>query len=105
MSKRNSWLNRCLTPKTSLPIQVIWSASALAWILLIGLWAGLSYGGVAPGMFLPTPGAVMEAAMRLARDGTLGTHVWASVEVVMVGFLISSATSPLACDRRMRTGR
>jgi NitT/TauT family transport system permease protein len=90
MSKRNSWLNRCLTPKASIPVSVIWSASTVAWALLIGLWAVLSYGAVVPAMFLPTPGAVFEAAVRLSRDGTLGTHIWASVEVVMVGFLISS---------------
>ncbi|WPP01679.1 ABC transporter permease [Pseudomonas sp. HR96] len=90
MSKRNSWLNRCLTPKASIPMPVIWSASSLAWVLLIGLWAVLSYGEVVPAMFLPTPGAVFAAAARLARDGTLGTHVWASVEVVMMGFVISS---------------
>jgi NitT/TauT family transport system permease protein len=90
MFKRNSWLSRCLTPKTGLPVQVVWGASGLAWLLLIGLWAGLSYGGVVPGMFLPTPGAVVEAAVRLSRDGTLGQHVWASVEVVMVGFIVSS---------------
>ncbi len=90
MFKRNSWLSRCITPKTGLPVQVIWSASGLAWVLLIGLWAGLSYGGVVPGMFLPTPGAVVEAALRLVRDGTLGLHVLASLEVVMVGFIVSS---------------
>jgi NitT/TauT family transport system permease protein len=90
MFKRNSWLSRCITPKTGLPVQVIWSASGLAWVLLVGVWAGLSYGGVVPGMFLPTPGAVVEAAVRLSRDGTLGLHVWASLEVVMVGFIISS---------------
>ncbi|WP_297837634.1 ABC transporter permease [Pseudomonas sp.] len=93
MSKRNSWLNRCITPKTSLPMQVIWSASALAWILLIGLWAGLSYGGLVAAMFLPTPGQVLDAAIRLSRDGTLGVHVWASLEVVMVGFVISSVVA------------
>ena len=53
MFKRNSWLSRAITPKTGLPVSVIWSASGLAWVLLIGLWAGLSYGGVVPGMFLP----------------------------------------------------
>lgn len=86
-------LNRCITPKTSLPMQVIWSASALAWILLIGLWAGLSYGGLVAAMFLPTPGQVLDAAIRLSRDGTLGVHVWASLEVVMVGFVISSVVA------------
>jgi len=90
MSRRNSWLDRCLTPKTSLPLPVIWSASALAWVLLIGAWAILSYGGLVPAMFLPTPGQVLEAAVRLSRDGTLAPHIWASIEVVMIGFVISS---------------
>jgi len=93
MSKRNSWLNRCLTPKTTLPAPVIWSASAVAWLLLIGVWAVLSYGRLVPAMFLPTPGDVVDAAIRLSRDGTLATHVWASVEVVMMGFVISSVVA------------
>ena len=33
MFKRNSWLSRSLTPKTALPVPVVWSASALAWVL------------------------------------------------------------------------
>jgi len=93
MFKRSSWLNRCITPKTSLPMPVVWSASALAWALMIGLWAGLSYGGVVPAMFLPTPGAVVDAALRLSRDGALIEHVWASLEVVMVGFIVSSVVA------------
>ncbi|WP_040262636.1 ABC transporter permease [Pseudomonas massiliensis] len=93
MSKRSSWINRCATPKTALPAPVVWGASALAWALMIGLWAGLSYGGVVPAMFLPTPGAVVDAALRLSRDGALGEHVWASVEVVMVGFILSSVVA------------
>lgn len=93
MSKRSSWINRCATPKTALPAPVVWGASALAWALMIGLWAGLSYGGVVPAMFLPTPGAVVDAALRLSRDGALGEHIWASVEVVMVGFILSSVVA------------
>ena len=32
MFKRNSWLSRCITPKTGLPVPVVWSASGLAWV-------------------------------------------------------------------------
>ena len=34
MFKRNSWLSRCITPKTGLPVSVIWSASGLALSLI-----------------------------------------------------------------------
>lgn len=90
MASRHSWLNRCLTPKVELPAKLILGAGSLGWLLVLGLWAGLSYGGVVPAMFLPTPGAVLEAAARLAGDGTLGKHVLASVEVVLIGFAVSS---------------
>ena len=56
MSRPNkSWLSRCLTPKVELPVRLVWSASALCWLLVFGLWALLSYGGVVPAMFLPSP--------------------------------------------------
>ncbi|MBD9680235.1 ABC transporter permease [Pseudomonas sp. PDM18] len=88
--RSQSWLSRCLTPKVDLPLKLVWSAGTLCWLLVFGLWAGLSYGGVVPAMFLPTPDAVLAAGVRLASDGTLATHVMASVKVVMIGFVISS---------------
>ena len=88
--RSQSWLSRCLTPKVDLPLKLVWSAGTLCWLLVFGLWAGLSYGGVVPAMFLPTPDAVLAAGVRLASDGTLATHVMASVKVVMIGFIISS---------------
>ena len=90
MATQKSWLQRCLTPKVELPGRLILGASTLCWLLVIGLWAGLSYGGVVQSMFLPTPGAVVDAAVRLAGDGTLAKHVWASIEVVLIGFIVSS---------------
>ncbi|MFJ3483127.1 ABC transporter permease [Pseudomonas sp. NPDC090202] len=90
MIDRKSWVSRCLTPKVELPAALVLATSALGWILVFGLWAGLSYGGVVPTMFLPTPGAVIDAAWRLSADGTLGKHVLASVEVVLIGFAVSS---------------
>lgn len=90
MINRRSWLSRCVTPKVELPAGLVLGASTLCWMLVLGLWAVLSYDGVVPTMFLPTPGAVIEAGWRLANDGTLGRHVLASVEVVLIGFLVSS---------------
>lgn len=90
MATQKSLLQQCLTPKVELPRALRLGAGFLCWMLLLGLWAGLSYGGVVQPMFLPTPGDVLAAGVRLWGDGTLSTHVLASIEVVLIGFLISS---------------
>ena len=93
MPGRRSVLNRCLTPKGDIPARLILLAGLVVWAIVVGGWAILTYGGVTPEMFLPTPGAVISTAVRLAEDGTLAPHVWASFEVVMLGFLISSVVA------------
>ncbi|OEO25804.1 nitrate transport permease nrtB [Pseudomonas sp. J237] len=90
MATQKSWVQRCLTPKVDLPHKLTLAAGALCWIVVFGLWAILSYGAMVPSMFLPTPGDVINAGVRLASDGTLGKHVFASVEVVVIGFVVSS---------------
>ena len=65
-------------------------AGLLVWALLLLGWAVLTYGGLIPAIFLPTPGAVVDSAIQLAEEGSLWGHIWASVEVVMLGFLVSS---------------
>ncbi|MBN7822795.1 ABC transporter permease, partial [Bowmanella yangjiangensis] len=90
MATQKSWVQRCLTPKVDLPGRLVLGVSGLCWLLVLGLWAVLSYGGVVPSMFLPTPGDVVAAGVRLAADGTLSKHVLASLEVVLIGFVVSS---------------
>lgn len=85
-----SWLQRCLTPKVGLPAALVLTASTLCWLSVLAVWVGLSYGGLVPSMFLPSPGDVLAAGVRLGADGTLGKHVLASLEVVLIGFAISS---------------
>ena len=41
-------------------------------------------------MFLPVPDAVIRRGIALASDGTLFVHIWASVKVVILGFLLSA---------------
>jgi len=91
MSRANNLLTRCLTPKASLPGKVIMTAGLVSWLVMLGCWCALSYGGLVPAMFLPTPIEVLNAGVRLMNDGTLMEHILASVEVVIVGFAISSA--------------
>jgi len=93
MATGKSLLQRCLSPKTALPTGFTLAVSLSCWVVVIGLWALFSYGGLVPSMFLPTPGAVLEAAVRLSRDGTLAVHVAASVQVVLIGFLVSAVVA------------
>jgi len=90
MPGRRSLLDRCLTPKGEIPPRLILLAGLIIWAIVIGGWSLATYGGYTPEMFLPTPGAVVMTAIRLARDGTLAQHVQASIEVVLLGFIISS---------------
>ena len=56
-----SWLQRCLTPKVGLPAALVLTASTLCWLSVLAVWVGLSYGGLVPSMFLPSPGDVLAA--------------------------------------------
>ncbi|PWR19508.1 ABC transporter permease [Zavarzinia aquatilis] len=93
MSRKHSLLQACLTPRAQIPRSLAMAVTAGLWIALFAIWCGLTYGGVMPAIFLPTPGAVFEALFRMIEEGTLGRHVFASVEVVVLGFLISSAVA------------
>src|SRR5262245_21481075 len=90
MARRRSLLQRCLTPDTEIPHATVLTAGIVIWVLVVGGWAVLSYGGITPSMFLPTPGAVVAKAVKLAESGLFFQHMWASIEVVMLGFIISS---------------
>ena len=41
-------------------------------------------------MFLPSPLDVFDAGVRMAKNGSLAVHIWASFQVVIIGFFISS---------------
>src|SRR5262245_33743894 len=58
---------------------------------LLALWALLSYGGfVRPSYFLPTPGEVVTAGVRMIVDGTLFEHIYASTSVILIGWAIAA---------------
>ncbi len=93
MKTRSSLLQRCLTPHTEIPRKTKMTVGILIWVLVIAAWAGLSYGGIMQDIFLPTPDEVVMAAVTMAQAGKLGGHIWASVEVIMLGFIISSVVA------------
>jgi NitT/TauT family transport system permease protein len=89
-------VERCLTPREEIPAGVGYVAGALGVALILLLWVVLSYGGFADPVFFPSPGKVFEALWTTTVDGRLAKHVWASLVVINIGFLLSSlAAIPL----------
>ena len=63
--------------------------SLLCFLLIIGLWCGLSYSGRVSEIFLPSPTAVLGRIVKMIREGTLWTDCGASISRVMIGWLWS----------------
>lgn len=77
-------------PRADIPRRVAFLAGAVVTGLLLGLWCLATYGGLARTDFLPPPHAVIAAAVRFGADGRLFVDIWASVQVILLGFVISS---------------
>lgn len=56
---------------------------------LIALWCLLTYGGIVPSLFLPTPSAIVWAGVEEARDGTLLKDAQASLMVITTGWVLA----------------
>ena len=87
---RSAW-KQLTTPFGGIPRQMVASVGLLVWLIVLGGWALLSYGGFVSKMFLPAPDVVVATAYRMASDGTLLFHTLTSAQVVLLGFVVSSA--------------
>jgi NitT/TauT family transport system permease protein len=85
-----SFLDAYTAPKKDIPRRAYLTVSALVAASLFAVWCALSYGGLVRGDFLPTPGAVVAAAVAGIEDGSLPVNTWTSVAEIMSGFLIAS---------------
>lgn len=79
-----------LTPFQAIPHSVAIFLGIAVWVLVLAVWFGLTYGGLVKAMFLPTPALMVGTTLSLAADGTLWEHTFASTEVVVIGFILSS---------------
>ncbi len=93
MSKKRSLLQTFLIPFGEIPASAAMVAGTVLWVLVFGFWAIATYGGYVADMFLPVPDAVIRRAIALASDGSLFVHMWSSIKVVLLGFLVSAAIS------------
>ncbi|AEF55549.1 MULTISPECIES: ABC transporter permease [Marinomonas] len=93
MSSKQVSFKQLTSPQEELPKKVVLGAGTLSWIVLLSSWFLLSASNLVPTMFLPSPMDVLSTGVRLAEDGTLFEHMWASVQVVLIGFIVSSMLS------------
>jgi NitT/TauT family transport system permease protein len=77
-------------PKKDIPQHVYLTVSVLVGVLVFGFWAVLSYGGFVRTDFLPTPTAVVQAAIDGLADGTLLRDTGVSISEIMSGFILAS---------------
>ena len=93
MNVRRSIWQRLTTPFGDIPPALSLAAGIAVWTAVIAAWAFASYGKYVADMFLPVPDAVIARGFKLAADGTLWVHLWSSVRVVLLGFLVSAAVA------------
>ncbi|SIT53577.1 Binding-protein-dependent transport systems inner membrane component [Mesorhizobium prunaredense] len=86
---RSAW-KAVATPFQAVSRPLSITLSVLVWVAVIGGWFALTYSGAVKEMFLPRPESVLSTTIRMALDGSLWEHVLASVQVVLIGFVISS---------------
>lgn len=79
------------TGTTAVPaaLPVRWSARFLVvWIVLLLIWELVVRSGLHVGLFMPAPSAVMKRLLLLASDGTLATHLTATLLRIAGGLVI-----------------
>jgi NitT/TauT family transport system permease protein len=93
VKKERGFVDRALTPRAPISARASLIAGISVWIVVLAGWSCLTYGGVMPDIFLPSPTAVIERGISMISDGTLWPNMWASIEVILLGFLISSVVA------------
>jgi NitT/TauT family transport system permease protein len=69
------------------------AASLLA---LVGVWEGFARAGWVPVLFLPSPAGVLAEGADMLRSGELAVHVGASLQRLLLGFLLGGALGVIA---------
>lgn len=67
--------------------------STISFCVIIALWCVLTYGGLVSEIFMPSPTRVVEATIKMAKDGSLWLNCWMSIKRVMVGWFWSAVVA------------
>ncbi len=85
-----SLVRRLATPRAAIPKSHALAISIAAWVAILAFWAIATFGGLVSPLFLPSPAAVIQRAFTMFGDGSIWPNIWSSVEVVVIGFALSS---------------
>ena len=85
-----SFLDAYVAPKKDIPRRAYLTVSTLVAVAILAMWCVLSYGELVRSDFLPTPDAVVTAAINGIGDGSLLVNTGISVTEIMSGFIIAS---------------
>src|SRR5438552_1226973 len=88
-----SFLEAYTAPEKEISRLVYLTVSTLVGFCSLLVWCTLSYDGLVRSDFLPTPVAVVQAGIDMARDGSLFVNTAASVTEIMAGFIVASLIS------------
>ena len=69
--------------------RAVWRSS-VGFLVVLGAWQLLAAAGWINAVLLPSPLRLVETFVEMAKDGTLARHVTASIERVIVGFVLAS---------------
>jgi NitT/TauT family transport system permease protein len=79
--------------REDIPRRLSLALMALSLLVPFGVWWIAASSGKVPPLFLPSPGQVAGAVVRLAVDGSLITDVWFSIFRVFGGFVLAAVLS------------
>lgn len=82
-------LVQAFTPKASISRPAGLSIAVIAFAILIGAWALITYSGMVDPMFVPTPGDTIVMGFQMMQQGFI-VDIWATVFRVMSGFIIAA---------------
>jgi NitT/TauT family transport system permease protein len=85
-----SLFKKIRTPFATIPKKVNIVLAVCVWLLVIGIWFWFTYSGTVKSIFLPKPDQVLETTIGMMADGSLWGHMLDSLQVVLIGFALSS---------------
>jgi NitT/TauT family transport system permease protein len=80
-----------LTPKEQIPRRLSVGLGIGGFLIVVAIWAVLTYGGLIEPLFLPKPGTVAQALYDMFVHEDFISDVWASTYRILVGFLVAAA--------------
>jgi len=79
--------------------------TVISLLLILIVWCVVTYGGFVSKLFVPSPTAVMQSLIKMAKDGSLWEDCYISIKRVMVGWFWSAVVA-LPCGMLMaRSGK